>query len=126
MRAAEIRRIAELYGFHYMGEVLPPSLPLRDLPLLRITSVWNAIDGERRGRRVVAFDCRFGEGKGSWRRTVIAVRTEVGNVGASVFAPDVSIEQYQSWAIIWRPKKFILDKGGLMPIMELRARLESL
>jgi hypothetical protein len=56
VHVTEIRRTAELYGFRYLGEAVPPSLPLGELPFLMVTSIWNAIDGERRGRRVVAFD----------------------------------------------------------------------
>jgi hypothetical protein len=33
---------------------------------------WNVIEGKGHGVRVVAFDCRLGTGKGSWRRSVIA------------------------------------------------------
>ena len=82
-RAKEVRHLAETADFHYLAETLPQSI-LKDLPPL-ITSVWNVLDGERRGRRVVAFDCKFGEGKGSWRRTVIAIQAERTSISASAF-----------------------------------------
>jgi hypothetical protein len=125
-RQSEIRRIAEQYGFHYSGEVLPPSLPLRDLPFLTITSVWNVIDGERGGRRVVAFDCRFGEGKGSWRRTVIAVRANRAEITASSFDLDIQIEQVADWTVLYRPHQLALISRQLTPISELAAYLESI
>ena len=126
VRAAEIRRIAELYGFRYLGKALPPSLPLRDLPFLTITSVWNAIDGLRRGRRVVAFDCRFGEGKGSWRRTVVAVQAEKAGITASSFDPDVQIDQIADWTFLYRPKQLALITRQLTPVSELSAYLEAI
>ena len=126
VRAAEIRRIAELYGFHYLGEVLPPSLPLKDLPLRTITSVSNAIDGERRGRRVIAFDCRFGEGKGSWRRTVIAVQADRTGITASSFDPGVQIDQIANWTFLYRPKQLAPIARQLTPVSELSACLEAI
>ena len=126
VRAAEIRRIAELYGFRYLGRVLPPSLPLKDLPLRTITSVWNAIDGERRGRRVIVFDCKFGEGKGSWRRTVIAVQADRAGITASSFDPSVQIDQIADWAFLYRPKQLALIARQLTPVSELSAYLEAI
>ena len=71
-RAAAMRAVATRLGFEYRAETLPPSLDLRGTGLNSATSTWNVIEGKRHGVRVVAFDCRLGTGKGSWRRSVIA------------------------------------------------------
>jgi hypothetical protein len=118
--------MASSLGFHYLGNALPRSFPVAGTGLDRMISVHNVIDAEPRGTRIIAFDCKFGEGKGSWRRTVIAAQTGIGNVSRSSFGSDVEIEQNQNWVIIWRPKKLVFDPTGLMPIAELGAHLETL
>jgi len=95
-------------------------------PFASVASVWNIIDGEPRGTRIVAFDCRFGQGKASWRRTVIAVQTDIGNITASSFDPALRVEQMGDWVFIYRPKGFALITGQLMPIPELGAYLEAI
>lgn len=125
VRALEIRTLAESCGYHYLGKSLPRSLSLSRGPFNSITSVWNVIDGDPRGKRVVAFDCKFGEGKGSWRRTVIAVKPEMSNITVSSFDPSLRLEQTDDWVFIYRPKDFALVSRQLTPIPELRAYLES-
>jgi len=73
--------------------------PLTGWPFASITSVWNVIDGEPLGKRIVVFDCKFGDGKASWRRTVIAIKTVIGNITASSFDPSLGIEQMNDWVI---------------------------
>ena len=126
MRARDIRTLAESCGFQYLGEALPHSLPLTSMPFASITSVWNVIDGEPRGKRIVAFDCRFGEGKASWRRTVIAIRTDIRNVTASAFDPSLRIVQTDDWVFIYRPKEVALIPLQLTPIPELHAYLDTI
>lgn len=126
LRVREVRSLAESGGFQYLGETLPPSLPLTSMPFASITAVWNAIDGAPRGKRIVAFDCRFGEGKGSWRRTVIAVRTDASNVTASAFDTSLRIEQTDDWVFIYRPKELALIPLQLTPIPELRGYLDNI
>ena len=125
VRALEIRTLAESCGFHCLGNSLPRSLSLSGRPFNSITSVWNVIDGDPRGKRVIAFDCRFGEGKASWRRTVIAVKTEMSNITVSSFDPYLLLEQKDDWVFIYRPKDFALVSRQLTPIPELRAYLEN-
>lgn len=126
IRATEIRRLAEVTGFHYLDETLPRSLPLRDSSLPTISSVWNVIDGERRGRRVIAFDCRFGEGKGSWRRTVLAVETDITGITASSFDPDMGVVQIGGWTFLYRPQHLALINRQLTPVTELAAYLDTI
>jgi hypothetical protein len=126
VRSREIRALAKSCGLYYLGEALPPSLPMKGWPFASITSVWNVVDGDKGGKRLVAFDCRFGQGKTSWRRTVIAVKTEISNITASYFDSDLRIEQMDDWVFIYRPKGFaLISWGQLTPIPELRACLES-
>ena len=124
-RAKEIRGLAVSLNLHYLGEALPSSFSLAGVPFDSMTSVWNVIDGEPRGTRIIAFDCTFGEGKGRWRRTVIAMKTQIGNVTVSAFDPYLRIEQLGDWTVIWRPKELSLIPPGLMPVAELKAYLES-
>jgi hypothetical protein len=88
-------------------------------------SVWNVIDGERLGIRIVAFDCRIGHGKGSWRRSVIAAETS-----ADVFAPvpfnrDLTLEHSDGWVILYEPRALLAISRGLMPVAELEAHLDA-
>lgn len=126
VRAKEIRALAASLNFKYLGEALPRSLQLNGAPLDSVTAAWNVVDGEPRGTRVIAFDCKFGEGKGSWRRTVIAIQTEISNIKVSAFDPRATIEQIGNWVVVWRPKEFTLIPSGLMSVTELRAHLETL
>jgi len=119
----QIRRLAETTGFHYLNNALPRSL--RNLPS-GITSVWNVLDGEHRGRRVIAFDCRFGQGKGSWRRTVIAIQAERSSITASAFDPEVEVEQIGEWTFLYRPRQLAFITRQLTPVAELAAYLDAI
>lgn len=125
LRASEIRRLAKTTGFHYLDDALSRSLLPKDLPPL-ITSVWNVLDGERRGRRVMAFDCRFGDGKGSWRRTIIAIQAERCSITASAFDPDIQVEQIGEWTFLYRPQQFSFIARQLTPVAELAAYLDAI
>ena len=70
-RSLAMKQVASKFRFVFLGKALPRSLILETTGLQRISSCWNVIDGERDGLRILIFDCRIGEGKGSWRRTVI-------------------------------------------------------
>ena len=123
VRTKEIRRLAKTTGFHYLDNALPRSLMV--LPS-GITSVWNVLDGEHRGRRVIAFDCKFGEGKGSWRRTVIAIQAERSSITASVFDPDVQVDQIGEWTFLYRPQQLAFIARQLTPVAELAAYLDAI
>ena len=123
-RSAAVRRLADQLGFAYLGSILPGSLDLRGTPIDALSSVWNAIDGSRQGLRVIAFDCRIGTGKGSWRRTVIAVQT-IDNVFGG-HDSELQVDHSGAWSILYAPKSLRLIPLGLMPVPELTAQIESL
>jgi len=126
VRAGAVQALAATLGFHYLGEALPRNLDLAGSPLASASSVWNVIDGEPSGKRIVAFDCAIGQGKGSWQGTIIAVKTEASTISVSFFDPALHLEQVRDWVLIYRPKDYGLIPSGLMPIPELQAYLEAI
>jgi hypothetical protein len=123
-RAAAIRGLAIRSGFHYLGDALPRSLTLYGTPFDHASKVWNVIDGEPRGVRIIAFDCQIGVGKGSLRRTVIAVE---GGSDLSLFLnPEMTIDSAGQWKVLYRPRASTNFRiAGLMPPEELEAYLNS-
>jgi hypothetical protein len=126
-RADAIRVLAIRSGMHYLGDALPKSLTLEGTPFFRFSKVWNVIDGEPRGARIMAFDCQVGVGKRSWRRSVIAVESNGNRFGNMPLHPDMTIDRTGRWKILYyRPKThFILRINGLTPIEELEANLNA-
>jgi len=125
-RTAAIRALATRLGFHFLGNALPRSLTLSGTPFSRYSKVWNVIDGEPHGVRIIACDCRVGVGKHSWRRTVIAVESAAYRSPAMPFNPEMTIDTVGDWKIIYRPKALInVSISGLMPLEELESYLNS-
>lgn len=123
-RAAAIRGLAIRSGFHYTGDALPRSLMLYGTPFHRTSKVWNVIDGEPRGIRIIAFDCQVGVGKASWRRTVIAV--EGGSDLSLLLNPETTIDSARQWKVLYRPRTSINFRiAGRMPREELESYLNS-
>ena len=126
-RANAIRALATRSGMHYLGNALPKSLGLSGTPFHRVSKVWNVIDGEPRGTRVMAFDCQVGAGKGSWRRTVIAVETDGNVIGHLLVQHDMTLDRSGGWQVLYRPKQggFTFRIAGLTPVEELEANLNA-
>jgi hypothetical protein len=125
-RANAVRELAGRSSLHYLGDALPRSLTLDGTPFQSASKVWNVIDGEPRGVRIIAFDCRVGVGKGSWRRTVIAIESGADFSDAVLFKRDMTVDSVGQWKILYRPKAFVNFRiAGLMPIEELEAHLNS-
>jgi hypothetical protein len=125
-RADAIRALATRSGMHYLGNAAPRSLTLEGTPLYSVSKVWNVIDGEPRGTRIMAFDCQVGVGKHSWRRTVIAVESDGNVLDQMPLHTDMTIDRSGRWKIFYRPKAhFSLGIAGLTPIEELEANLNA-
>jgi hypothetical protein len=124
-RAAAIRDLTTRLGFHYLGGTLPRSFSFSGAPLDRLSSVWNVIDGERRGTKIIAFDCRIGSGKGSWRRTVIAAESSA-DFFKTAFNLDLTVDRSGSWTILYQPRTVSFIPPGLMPVTELEAHLNAI
>ena len=125
-RANAVRALANRSGLHYLGDALPRSLTLGGTPFHLASKIWNVIDGEPRGVRIIPFDCRVGVGKGSWRRTVIAIESGAYLSDGVPFNPDMTVASAGKWKILYRPKASVNFRiAGLMPIAELEAHLNS-
>ena len=124
-RSAAIQSLASRYWYHYLGRGVPRSLTLPGTQFERATSIWNVIDGDQHGKRFIAFDCRIGVGKGSWRRTVMAVKAETDLLSAAVFSFELTVDHSDDWTILYEPKRMFWP-GGLMPVDELEARLSAI
>jgi hypothetical protein len=126
-RAGAIRALAIRLGLHYLGNALPKSLRLEATPFNRISRVWNVVDGEPRGTRIMAFDCQIGVGRQSWRRSVIAVESDDNVFGALALHLNMTIHRSGGWQILYRPKAhFNFRMAGLTPVEELEANLNAL
>jgi hypothetical protein len=126
-RADAIRALAIRLGMHYLGNALPRSLTLEGTPFYHFSKVWNVIDGEPRGTRIMALDCQVGVGKRSWRRTVIAVEGDGNFLGNVQLHPDMTIDRSGRWKILYHGPKapFSFRIAGLTPVEELEANLNA-
>jgi hypothetical protein len=125
-RADAIRALAIRAGMHYLGNARPKSLMLKGTPFDRVSKVWNVIDGEPRGIRIMAFDCKVGAGRQSWRRTLIAVQSNGNAFGHLSMRSDMTVDRSGGWQILYHPEShFNLRIGGLMPVEELEANLNA-
>ncbi len=122
-RSRTMRALAIRTGFNYFGRGVPRSLSLQGTPMERASSIWNVIDRDRPGIRIIAFDCQIGTGKG-WRRTVIAVKTDDDR--ALLSNRDLTVHSSGDWMILYEPKAFVLTLNGLMTVDELEARLNEI
>jgi hypothetical protein len=119
-RNAALRVMAVRRGFAFLGPALPRSLRLRGTNLEGATSVWNVVEGDKDGIRVVAFDCLIGSGKGRWRRTVIAAQGPRDVFAVAKLYGDFTLDHSGDWTIMFEPKAVFFGPG-LMPISEVEA-----
>jgi len=125
-RKIAMQSLAARRGFTYLGKSLPRSLTFSSTALLRMTSVWNAIEGDCHGIRVIVFDCRVGEGKVSWRRTVFAAQTGKDFLEGTGLAREFAVEESGNWAIRYEPRSLSLLPPGLIPVPEVESLLDSI
>jgi hypothetical protein len=71
-RAKAMRALASKLGFQFINKPLPDSFSMICDPFDSNPSVWNVIEGQRNGIRILVFDSAFRK----TYRTFIAVQTE--------------------------------------------------
>jgi hypothetical protein len=126
-RAGAIRTLASRSGLHYLGNALPKSLTLEGTPFHLASKFWNVLDGEPSGTRIMAFDCRVGEGRYSWRRTVIAVESDDSPLARLPLHPNMTIDRSGQWHVLYHPRAAFAFRGtGLTQVEELEATLKAI
>lgn len=78
----------------------PPEFKMRCYPVYAMSKVWNVIDGERNGIRVLIFDSRIGTGRGARYCTFFAVQTSE-NLFKRVSSRE-KIAQRAGWTAVYR------------------------
>lgn len=125
-RAKDLTKLASTLGLKEWGDQLPRDLSLTGTPMANRSATWNVLEGVQNGIRFIVFDCRIGTGKASWRRTVIAARTD-RDVFATVPSDfSYTVDQSGEWMVFYSPKTLSFFGQRLMPIGELEARLSIL
>ena len=107
-RAKDIRDYARTAGLTYIGSTLPKSFPLHKTSSRGARSISQAVAGERSRKEVVVFDCKLGYGKGTFFRTVVAVRGQRDGFGVAQFGPDLVTERVGDWTVVYGSKRRLL------------------
>ncbi|MGI4815259.1 MAG: hypothetical protein ACRYGG_18270, partial [Janthinobacterium lividum] len=117
-RAKAMVALADRLGLKMWGERLPAELSLAGTPISGASATWSVMEGKQNGIPVIAFDCRMGTGKGSWRRTVIAARSSQDGFATVLSESSYTVDRVGDWVILYAPKR-VFAVRGLMPISEL-------
>jgi hypothetical protein len=125
-RSSQIAGIAQELNFRSLGERLPADINLSPSFLSSVSSVGNVIDDARSGVRIVAFDCRVGQGKNSWQTTVIAVKAEPSRVKAGNFDINLEKEHIDGWMLLFHGREMDFSSECEMSSEELRGYLEAI
>ena len=125
-RAGAMRALAQRAGFQYIGNTLPHSLTLDGTELRSVSKVWNTVDGDRHGLRIIAFDCQVGRGKGSWARTAIAIQTDRNILEETHLRSALRAERSGRWLILYEPKALFSLGPRFMPIEEIESWLNGI
>jgi hypothetical protein len=92
-------------------------------PGFAISRIWNVLDGERNGIRVVIFDSLIGEGRGARACTLFATQT-----GENLFnglSWGEKIAQRSGWTVVYRIP-FIRIRPWTLSITRIEALLNNL
>jgi hypothetical protein len=107
LRARAMRALAARWDFRYLGPPPPKwwwgrTRPIARPPIpsgLRITRVWNVIEGKKDGFTVLIFDVILGEGRGGQPCTLIACQTEGNPFETSTSA--IRVLKKQGWTVLY-------------------------
>jgi len=107
LRARALRALATSWDFRYLGPPPPKwwwgrtgHIVSAPIPTgLRITRVWNVIEGKKDGFTILIFDVILGESRGSQPCTLIACQTEENPF--ETLASDTRVLNTQGWTVLY-------------------------
>jgi hypothetical protein len=107
LRARAMRALAARWDFRYLGPPPPKWWWGRTRPIarpristgLRITRVWNVIEGKKDGFTVLIFDVILGDGRGGQPSTLIACQTEGNPFETSTSA--IRVLKKDGWTVLY-------------------------
>jgi hypothetical protein len=102
-----MRGLAAKWGFRYLGPPAPKwwwgrSSRIGRPPIstgLRISRVWNVVEGEKDGIPVLIFDVILGEGRSSQPCTLVAFHTRTGSLATST--SDIRVIEKGEWTVLY-------------------------
>jgi hypothetical protein len=103
-RTFQVQARAARLHYTYLGDSLPKSFSVAGTELQGLSKVWNVCDGEFRGVRALFFDCRMREGKGSWRRTVLALQTDDWRRVGFKAAHELTVNPSGDWLVFFQSR----------------------
>jgi hypothetical protein len=117
-RTRQIRQFAERINLAYVGARMPVTFPLhRSRAFGSARSLRRTVVGSNGDKELVLFDCTIGFGRGSRRRTIVAVRGQCSGLGWAQYGPDLSSEELGEWNIVYSSNRY-------MSIEEIEALVE--
>lgn len=125
--AREVKAVATAFGMlPWPNDSLPRDLSLRDTCLGSWSKLFNVYEGIVGGVQVAVFDCKVGQGKGSWTRTVIAARSSQATFGAVAFDPELTTQRSGEWLILYRPWRVWGFAPELMSADQIEGHIQSI
>ncbi len=106
--------------------LLPPDLTLYGTDLQNLSKAFHIYQGVVDGVQVVFFDCRIGQGKGSWLRTALAVRRTLPFWDRRGLDTEIVLQESGSWTLMFRPKGLFAFRSGLTSVDQLHTELNYL
>jgi hypothetical protein len=126
-RTRAIKLLAPKLGLlPWPNDSLPRDLFLSSTQFANWSKLSNVYSGIINGVEVAFFDCKVGRGKGSWTRTIIAVRSNGDVFGAKAFDLDFNSQRCEEWLLLYRRREGFRITPGVMPVSQIESHIRNI